>query len=102
LAPIALGLDLAVPPLALLSVSQLGAMALGALAVPVLGTWTPLGMALAGTGSMATGVLVAFQRFGQDTISATDLLRVPSYIGRKLGVYASFVRHGPEKRWVRT
>lgn len=102
LAPIALGLDLAVPPLALLSVSQLVAIALGAAAVPVFGTYVPLGVALVGTGFMTAGVLVAFQRFGQDTLSASDLLRVPSYVGSKLGIYASFLRHGPEQRWVRT
>ncbi len=99
---LALALDLSVPPLALLSMLQVGSLATGLAAGLVLQTWTPLGVSIVGAGFLCGGVFVAFQRFGRDTVSTRDLAQAPLYVARKASVYWDFMRRGGERQWVRT
>ncbi len=99
---LALALDLAVPPLALLTLLQMGALGAGVTAVAVWHVWGPLGVSVAGAVFLSGGIVVSFRRFGRDTVSLGDLARVPFYIGRKVGMYLDFFRGSREKEWVRT
>src|SRR5690606_33788708 len=89
---LALGLDLSVPPLALLSVLQLGSLAAGVASGLALQVWAPLGVSMVGAVCLSGGVVVAFRRFGRDTVSIGDLVQVPVYVARKSSVYWDFLR----------
>lgn len=98
---IALGMDLLVPPLALMAAMILGtalvlalAMLAGASALPV--------RYFAGVAALSgVMVLVAWLAYGRRLLSPAALLRVPLYIMWKLPLYLRFLK-GRETRWVRT
>ena len=95
-----LGLDLCVPPLALLVLLLATvAVATGAWAVRG-GSATPLIVAVSSIGSVALGVLIAWRRFARH-IPAWALLAAPWYVLWKVPIYFKFLV-SPEKRWVRT
>ena len=99
---LALGLDLAVPPLALL-VSLLGVqlgvcLALGASG----GSWIPAVVSGAATTAVALVVLGAWLRHGRDILPWHHLLRVPLYVLWKLPLYVSFLFRRRERTWQRT
>jgi cellulose synthase/poly-beta-1,6-N-acetylglucosamine synthase-like glycosyltransferase len=98
----ALGLDLMVPPLALLVMVvglslgvALGAAALGAAAGPA---WL-LGINL---GLVALGVFLAWFAYGRDTLRARHLLAIPLYAAWKVPLYLSFLVRGRHAAWERT
>jgi cellulose synthase/poly-beta-1,6-N-acetylglucosamine synthase-like glycosyltransferase len=98
----ALGLDLLVPPLALLVVllvagwlGALGAYWLGVNINPLL-IFT---FALFGVGS---AVLASWWRFGRTMLPAKYVLAIPLYVLWKVPVYASYIFRGGEKKWERT
>jgi cellulose synthase/poly-beta-1,6-N-acetylglucosamine synthase-like glycosyltransferase len=100
---LALGLDLCVPPLALL-VTLLGGAAAAALALALLGggsrvPFAVTALALAGVG---LAVLGAWARFGRDRLPLRHLVLVPVYVLWKLPLYVSFVARGKHKSWDRT
>lgn len=100
-ASIAMALDLAVPPLALLSITWL------VLLVATLGLFLLHGNLLAlwiciSAGSILTSaVLLAWNRFGRDLLPLSSLLLVPWYVLRKLPIYAGFFI-GRRSGWMRT
>ena len=100
---LALALDLAVPPLALLVLLLLGANVL-ALVAALLGLgWAPLGAALACLGLFTVAVGMAWWGWGRAVVSARDLLCVPLYVLGKLPLYAGYLFKGKrQKEWVRT
>ncbi len=100
---LALGLDLSVPPLALL-VTLLGASALagGALALLPGGSHAPLAIASAALGAVAAAVLGAWIKFGRDQLPLRHLVLVPAYVLWKLPLYLSFAARGKHKSWDRT
>jgi cellulose synthase/poly-beta-1,6-N-acetylglucosamine synthase-like glycosyltransferase len=96
-----LGLNLLVPPLALLVLVDLAALGLLAI-LAALGS-SPLPLALLGAlfAVMALLLILGWARFGRDQISVTGLLVIPLYIAWKLPIYvAASLR--PERRWNRT
>lgn len=99
---LALGLDLSVPPLALLTLLEGASLVLTFGLGWTLGTWLPFGVATAGAVSLGTGLVVAFRRFGRETLSTGDLLGIPLYVARKVGLYTRFFTRGQEREWVRT
>jgi len=99
---IALGLDLAVPPLALLVALMTLSCAVAA-AASVLGAGSAsLYAALLEMSLVAVAVMGAWLSEGHRTLPAREVAAVPLYLLWKLVVYARLVRNGGEKAWVRT
>lgn len=111
---LALGLDLLVPPLALLT-AMIGAVALATVVVaaawvptasvpyPVSMAWAAAAMlpiALAAS-AVATAVAVAYVGFARH-LPLRSLLAVPVYVAWKLPLYARALLGRAETRWVRT
>lgn len=90
----ALALDLAVPPLSLLALLVAVALALG------LAAGAPL-PALAAAGALAAAVLLAWWRWGRDTVPLRTLLLGPAYAFCKIPLYLRFLLRR-EKAWVKT
>jgi cellulose synthase/poly-beta-1,6-N-acetylglucosamine synthase-like glycosyltransferase len=89
---LALGLDLLVPPLALLAllvgVTTVGGIAL-ALVYPALMPVAFAGLCLLLL--LAAGVLIAWLRHGRDLLGLKDLAGVPFYVARKIPLYIRFL-----------
>lgn len=96
---LAQALDLAVPPLSLLTLLLLATAGAAAVA-----GWTlPLALAAAGLGALALGLGAAWCRFGREVLPARRaILGVPGYVLWKLPIYAAYALRGAERRWVRT
>ncbi|NJC04485.1 hypothetical protein GGQ97_000278 [Sphingomonas kaistensis] len=97
------GLDLLVPPLALLALVNI--VALGAAAVLALAdivSWLPA-VLLATIGCVAAVVvLLAWWREGRAFLSPSALVRLPLYPLWKLPMYLKLARSGAPKQWQRT
>jgi cellulose synthase/poly-beta-1,6-N-acetylglucosamine synthase-like glycosyltransferase len=96
-------LSLLVPPLALLVVLDLTAIAIAALAWLLLDAspWPPL---LLGTSLVAVGVAIAlaWKATGSRFISLSRLLQIPRYLIWKLPIYLGLARSGAPDEWLRT
>lgn len=97
-----LGLDLMVPPLALLVLGIFAVTALMAVAaffglsiVPLAISGTALLLVLAGTG-------LAWISEGRKVLPFKQLLAIPFYVAWKIPLYASFFFKGGQKTWERT
>lgn len=95
-------LDLAVPPLALLAIMNVAALAVGA-AAWLLGaeTW-PLGLLIAVGLAAAAALAIAWVKEGRRFASGSTLARLPLYVFWKLPLYLGLVRRGAPKEWLRT
>jgi cellulose synthase/poly-beta-1,6-N-acetylglucosamine synthase-like glycosyltransferase len=100
---LALGLDLMVPPLALL-VMLLGAFTGLCLLTAFLGwsSWAPALLALAALAALSTGVGAGWLKFGRQTLPFRSLLVIPFYVLWKIPLYLSFAVRGKQKTWERT
>lgn len=99
---VALGLDLAVPPLALL-VLLLGAMlALSGGAVLVGGSPIPLGLAAAGVALVTLGVFAAWLKLGQAMLPWYRFLAIPLYVLWKVPLYVALLVGRRTRQWKRT
>jgi cellulose synthase/poly-beta-1,6-N-acetylglucosamine synthase-like glycosyltransferase len=97
------GLDLMVPPLALMAMINLAALAI-AISCGWVGitSWAPA-LALLVAGSIAAVfLLLAWWREGRSVLSVGALLRIPLYAAWKLPMYAGLVRKGAPAEWNRT
>jgi hypothetical protein len=101
---LALALDLAVPPLALLVLGLSGVFTLAA----AWAAWAALGGTVGavmvsglGLAAVALAVVLAWARFGRDLVPAHTLLAVPWYTLRKLSMYLRFVV-ARQTKWVRS
>jgi cellulose synthase/poly-beta-1,6-N-acetylglucosamine synthase-like glycosyltransferase len=98
---VALGLDLAVPPLSLLGVLLAAAGVLGILAAlagaPVLAAGIALQLIVA-----ACALTAAWATAGRRVLPARAVLALPAYVLWKIPVYLGFLTKGAEKKWVRT
>lgn len=94
-------LDLLVPPLALLVMMDMAALAAAVLAFLVLGWVSPVVVSAATLLMLAAAVLLARARYASDIIRGRDLLAVPDYVLRKLPLYSRFV-FARQREWVRT
>lgn len=98
---VALGLDLAVPPLALLVGLEL-ALFVPTLVFALLGfSALPLAIVVRSLFLVGASVLLAWFVFGRSTIPARALLGIPRYVLFKIPVYLRFLRE-KQTRWVRT
>ena len=100
-AALALGLDLMVPPLALLALALLGALAFGGIAA--LAVADPRAALVAGGALAAVAVATwfAWLRHGRAVLPFAALARAPLYVAWKLPLYLGLLR-GRETRWQRT
>lgn len=98
---LALALDLAVPPLALLVLLLVVVNALALLAAWLGGGAAPLALAMACLALLAASVLAAWWGWGRAVVSMRDLLAVPWYVLSKLPLYLGYWLKR-QKEWVRT
>jgi hypothetical protein len=99
---IALALDAAVPPLALLTVLQ-AAAAGGAVAFAVSGgSLLPLAITLSGGALLSAGLAAAWLAHGRELLPLSELSKIPSYVLWKVPLYGSFMRKGAHPEWERT
>lgn len=99
---VGMGLDLLVPPLALV-VGLLVLVAGLALCVVMLGaSAVPAWLATLGLGLVGFGVAVGWARYGRELIPFRYLLLVPLYVIWKVPLYASFFLGRRERKWQRT
>jgi cellulose synthase/poly-beta-1,6-N-acetylglucosamine synthase-like glycosyltransferase len=98
---LAMALDLAVPPLALLVLLLTFSMALGAGAVIWEGNASPLWSASGLAVLLAAAVSIAWARFGRSAVSARDLLLSPAYAAAKLPLYLRYLFRR-QTTWVRS
>jgi cellulose synthase/poly-beta-1,6-N-acetylglucosamine synthase-like glycosyltransferase len=98
-----MGLDLMVPPLALLvTVLTLGVVVSLAWALWGGGSSAPFlvfGTALA---AVALAVVLVWFKFGRTILSARQLLAIPFYVLWKVPVYLAWILRGRHQRWERT
>lgn len=99
---LALGADLIVPPLALLTVLSIlllcAALAAIAMGAPM---WTT-GLAIVVPTTIGLGVALAWLRFGRHEVPFRYLLAAPLYVLWKLPLYVSFSLGRRERQWRRT
>jgi cellulose synthase/poly-beta-1,6-N-acetylglucosamine synthase-like glycosyltransferase len=97
---LAMGLDLMVPPLALLLMLLMGLFAADLVLWLLVGWQASLIVGAVLLGLLAGAVLLAWARFGAGTITGRELLTAPFYALRKIPLYlAFFVKRQTE--WVR-
>jgi cellulose synthase/poly-beta-1,6-N-acetylglucosamine synthase-like glycosyltransferase len=100
---VALGLDLLVPPLALLVlVEVLVAAAAWAAAAAGLTSFRPPLLATLGLGGTAAAVVAAWLWFARGTLPVRYLLFIPIYVAWKIPLYVVLALRGRQKTWVRT
>jgi len=99
---VAMGLDLAVPPLALL-VMIAGAATAAAALVAWLGVSSlPLTILLGALALLAVAVLSTWARFGGEKLPLRYAVVVPFYVLWKIPLYFTFFLKGKHKVWERT
>lgn len=97
------GLDLLVPPLALLAMINMVAL-VAAIILAVVGatTWLPPALLLNVCLFAAIVLLIAWWREGRAFLSPAALIRLPLYPLWKLPMYLKLARSGAPKQWQRT
>ncbi len=100
---LALALDLAVPPLALLMALLGGLFTASATAYLVgLAPLAPVGLATGALALVAAGVTLGWHGFGRDVVPGRTLLMAPFYVLWKVPLYAAFFLRRRQQNWVRT
>lgn len=98
---IVLALELAVPPLSLLTLLLLGVGLADLVYWRVTAGGTPLVLTTIGLTVLGGSVGIAWLRFGRTLVSARSLIFAPVYALSKVGLYLGFAR-GREQSWRRT
>ena len=100
---VALGLDLVVPPLALLVMLQMAWLGVTVLAW-MLNATSILPAALAVIGLVQVGLVVAaaWVGFGRKTIRLRQLVFIPLYLVGKVPLYLALIFRGRQRKWERT
>ena len=100
---IALGLDLLVPPLALLVALQGMLLGLGIAGAFLAGlSLVPAALAALGLCLVASAVTLSWFAFGRQTIALRHLFLIPAYLGWKIPLYVGLLLKGKQKSWERT
>jgi len=99
---VALGLDLIVPPLALLVMLSFAVFSLCAVAALFGAAWLPAVLSGGAVGGVGLGVILAWLRFGRSTLPARYVLSIPLYVLWKIPLYARYLLGGGQKKWERT
>ena len=96
-----LGAHLLVPPLALLMLLSMLALALTGTAALVGGSWMPFLLTVSAFGFACVLLLAAWWRHGRATLPFASLVRIPLYIVWKIPIYIGFFTRN-QKDWNRT
>jgi hypothetical protein len=99
---VALGADLLVPPLALLTLWIMGLLVLSALFALVSDMWLPVAVTAAVTAVLAAGVLVAWLRHGRELVPLRYAAAIPLYVLRKIPMYVAFSTGARQQSWERS
>lgn len=99
---LAMGLDLLVPPLALLT--SISIACVGACAVSALNGGDHLALAVSAAGLLmvALGTISAWLRYGRDVLPLRHLLLAPGYVAWKIPLYIAFFARKSQQTWNRT
>ncbi len=97
-----LGADLVVPPLALLVLVELAALAVAGAAAVTIGASGPVAIVGGSLGLVGLAVVLAWARFGRARVPLRHLLAAPLYVAWKVPLYAALLFRRAETRWVRT
>lgn len=98
---LAFGLDLSVPPLALLVLLQGGLTSLCLLFAAWGGSIAPLIAALISTATLGATILTAWWRYGRSVIDGKQLMSAAVYVVAKIPLYFRFLFHR-QVAWVRS
>jgi cellulose synthase/poly-beta-1,6-N-acetylglucosamine synthase-like glycosyltransferase len=98
---LAMGLDLLVPPLALLVTFMIAGIALAALLAALGGSALPLALFSMSSAFVLFAVFSAWAKFGRATFPARYLVMIPLYVVWKIPLYLSFAFRGPYATWER-
>ncbi|MCL2429132.1 MAG: glycosyltransferase family 2 protein [Alphaproteobacteria bacterium] len=101
LALLALALDLAVPPLALLGLMIVATLVVAGL-LAAMGNFAALWAGLTDLAVFVLTVVVAWTRFGRDVVPARTLASVAGFVWAKLPIYGRLLLRGPAAQWIRT
>jgi cellulose synthase/poly-beta-1,6-N-acetylglucosamine synthase-like glycosyltransferase len=96
------GMDLAVPPLAMLVALLVGCFALSAAWALLTQHSAAFVIACSSLAAVGGCVILAWARHAREVISARTLLSAPFYVLWKIPMYFSFLTGGRQKTWVRT
>jgi len=99
---LALALDLAVPPLALLGLLLMATVALTGLAWALGLSSLPFVISVAGFAAFGLAVALCWLTHGRDLVPPAALLSVVPYVAGKLGLYGRFLLLKRASRWIRT
>jgi len=96
------GIDLMVPPLALLMTANVAILGFALLAaLSGLGR-APLAFGFSSLALAAGAVILAWQREGRAYLAGSVFLRIPLYLAWKIPLYLSLGRRGAPREWLRT
>ncbi len=99
---LAMGLDLLVPPLALLAILLSALVGLSCWWALSGGSLAPLSLVTTALMLVGLGVLLAWLKFGRQVLPARYLFALPFYILWKVPLYLSFLVRGRQSGWERT
>ena len=99
---VAMGLDLTVPPMALLVVALLAWSAVCSTVFFADAAVWPFWLAVSAFASVALGTLVAWGVHGRQTLPLRHLLCVPLYVAWKIPLYVAFFARRGQRSWNRT
>jgi cellulose synthase/poly-beta-1,6-N-acetylglucosamine synthase-like glycosyltransferase len=96
------GVDLLVPPLAMLS-ALVALWSVAGLALSIVYSSNLLGIvAVTLPATFAVVVAIAWWRVGRDTVSFRELIQIPLYVARKLPLYVKAILGKSMPGWIRT
>lgn len=96
------GLDLMIPPLALLVTAQVIVLAAGGMLAAIGGPRYPAMIAIAAMALVACAVLIGWARFGRGMIPFRSLAVAPIYLLWKAPIYLLYFTGRREREWRRT
>ena len=99
---LALTLDMAVPPLALLGLLVIGTSAVAGLAVFFGASSAALIVSAASLAAFLVAVFLSWLTYGRDVLPPRALLSIGPYVVGKLRLYLRLMSRGVVTQWVRT
>jgi hypothetical protein len=99
---VVLALDLLVPPLSLLALLIVGAMALTSSVALLGGPWLPSLIAGGNLVGFILSVLLAWFKFGRQVFPAQEALSFGSFALKKIRLYGRMLIGGTASQWIRT
>ena len=99
---LALALDLSIPPLSLLGILVVGALALSSLATLFGGSSAAMAISIANLAGFVCAVFISWLKFGRDVLPASAFPLVARYVIAKLPIYRQLLLRGGSSHWIRT